>query len=59
MSDLEKVGSGGSGGSGVSGGSGASSACGHFVGNHTILRKFWVKYQVFLSEHGGCSVDDG
>ena len=23
----------------------ASGACGHFVGNHAILRTFWVKYE--------------
>ena len=28
--------------------SGASNACGHFVGNHAILRTFRVKYLVFF-----------
>ena len=39
--------------------SGASGACRHFVGNHAILRTFWVKYCVLLSEDGGRRVDDG
>ena len=39
--DLEKV------------ASGASGACEHFVGNHAILRTFWVKYPVLLTEDGG------
>ena len=30
--------------------SGESSACGHFVGNHAILRTFLVKYPVLLTE---------
>ena len=38
--------------------SGASSACGHFVRNHAILRTFWVKYPVLLSEDGGKRVDN-
>ena len=37
-SDLEKV------------ASGASGACGHFVGNHAILRTFLVKYSVRIEE---------
>ena len=37
----------------------ASGACGHFVGNHTILRTFWVKYPVLLTEDGGRSFEDG
>ena len=39
--------------------SGANGACGHFVENHAILTKFWVKYPVLLSEDGGWRVDDG
>ena len=46
-SDLEKV------------ASGASGACGYFVGNHAILRTFWVKYPVLLTEDGGRRVEDG
>ena len=37
----------------------ASGACGHFVGNQAILRTFWVKYCVVLSEDGGRRVDNG
>ena len=36
----------------------ASGACGHFVGNHTILRTFLIKYPVVLSENGGRRFDD-
>ena len=39
--------------------SSASNACGHFVGNHSILRTFWVKYPVLLTEDGGRRVEDG
>ena len=39
--------------------SGESSACGHFVGNHAILRTFLVKYPVLLTEDGGRRVGDG
>ena len=28
----------------------ASCACGHFAGNHAILRTFWVKYSVRIEE---------
>ena len=45
--DLEKAASGGSG------------ACGHFVGNHGILRTFSVKYPVLLAEDQGRRVEDG
>ena len=37
----------------------ASGACGHFVGNHAILRTFWVKYLVLLTEDCGGTVKDG
>ena len=47
LSDLEKA------------ASGASGACGHFVGNHAILRTFWVKYLVLLTEDWGGRVKDG
>ena len=39
--------------------SGSSGACGHFVGNHAILRTFWVKTHVLLTEDGGRRVEDG
>ena len=39
--------------------SGASGACGHFVGNHAILRTFWAKYSVLFSEDGGIRIDNG
>ena len=39
--------------------SGASGACGHFDRNHAILRTFWVKCPVLLSEDGGKRVDNG
>ena len=32
--------------------SGSSGACGHFVGNHAILRTFWVRYPVLFTEDG-------
>ena len=35
----------------------ASGACGHFVGNHAILRTFWIKYPVLLLEDGGRRVE--
>ena len=38
--------------------SGASGACRHFVGNHAILRTFWVKYPVLLSEDGERRADN-
>ena len=38
--------------------SGASGACGHFVGNHAILRTFWVKNPVLLTEDGGRRAED-
>ena len=47
ISDLEKA------------ASGASGACGHFVGNHAILRTFWVKNPVLLTEDEGRRVKDG
>ena len=37
--------------------SGASGVCGHFVGNHTILRTFWVNFPVLLTEDGGRRVE--
>ena len=39
--------------------SGASGTFGHFVGNHAILRTFWVTYPVLLTEDGGRRVEDG
>ena len=39
--------------------SGASGACGHFIVNHAILRTFWVKYHVLLTEDGGRRVRVG
>ena len=39
--------------------SGASGAFGHFVQNHAILRTFWVKSPVFLTEDGGRRIGDG
>ena len=44
VSDLEKA---------------ASGACGHFVGNHAILRTFWVKYPVVFVDDGGRRVKEG
>ena len=38
--------------------SGASGACGHFVGNHAILRSFLDKYPVLLAEDGGRRVEN-
>ena len=35
----------------------ASGAFGHFVGNHAILRTFWVKYPVLLTKDAGRSVE--
>ena len=32
--------------------SGASGSCGHFVGNHAILRSFWAKNPVLFTEPG-------
>ena len=39
--------------------SGASGACGHFVGDHAILRTFCISYPVILSKDGERRVDDG
>ena len=39
--------------------SGASGACGHFVGNHAILRTFLAKYPILLTKGGGKGVEDG
>ena len=39
--------------------SGASDTCGHFVGNQAILRIFWAKYPVLLTEDGGKRIEDG
>ena len=39
--------------------SGSSGAWGHFVGNHTILKAFWAKYPVLLTEDGKRRVEDG
>ena len=50
LADLEKA---------ASGASGASSACRHFVKNLAILRTFWVKYPIHLSEDGERKVEDG
>ena len=36
----------------------ASGACGHFVGNHAILRTFWVKNPVLLTEDGWRRTED-
>ena len=36
-----------------------SGACGHFVGNHAILRTFCVKYPVLLRKDVGRRVEDG
>ena len=44
LSDLEKV---------------VSGACGHFIGNHTILRTFSAKYPVFFTEDRKRRVEDG
>ena len=37
----------------------ASGACGHFVGNQTILRTFCIKYPILLAEDGGRRVEEG
>ena len=47
QSDLEKA------------ASSASGACGHFVGNPVILRTFWVKFPVLLTEDGGRRAGEG
>ena len=47
LSDLEKA------------ASGASGACGHFVGNHAILRTFWAKYLILFTEDGKRRFEDG
>ena len=39
--------------------SGASGACGHFVVNPAILRKFWIKTPAFLTEDGGRRTEGG
>ena len=39
--------------------SGASGACGHFVGDHAILRTFCISYPVILSKDGERRVEDG
>ena len=38
--------------------SGASGACGHFVGNHSVLRTAWFKYPVLFTEVGKRRVED-
>ena len=40
-------------------GSGASGACGHFIGNHAILRTFLAKNPVLFTEDGRRRVGDG
>ena len=37
----------------------ARGTCGDFVGNHPILRTFWVKYPVLLTLDGARRVEDG
>ena len=37
----------------------ASGSCGHFVGNHAILRNFWAKYPVLFTDDGKRWVEDG
>ena len=37
----------------------ASGTCGHFVGNHAILRTFCSKYPVGFIEDGKRRVEDG
>ena len=39
--------------------SGAIGACRHFVGNPVILRTFWVKFPVLLTEDGGRRAEEG
>ena len=38
--------------------SGASGACGHFDGNHAILRTFWAYYPVLFTEDGKRKVEN-
>ena len=37
----------------------ARGTCGDFVGNHPILRTFWAKYPVNLTEDGKRRVENG